>query len=74
MYVVLLTIALLTGYHHTTKHTCPDLVCVAYLMVAGNESGRLERVRVLRARDAEGFLPGSGQRTIFPPVLDLRFQ
>lgn len=67
-YTVFLTILLASGHPHTTQHACPDLVCVAYLVVAGNEGRGLARVRVVRG-DA-GPLPGSGKRTIFPPFLD----
>lgn len=71
MYAVIITLLLVSGQPHTFKVDCADLTCVAYVMVASNEGGNLSRVRVTRAEG--GFLPGSGKRTIFPPLLDLHY-
>lgn len=69
MYGVILSILLASGVHETT-HSCPDLVCVAYMMTAAHDSPGLARIRVMRGKVK--LLP-SGY-TIFPPLLDEQYQ
>jgi hypothetical protein len=71
MYAVLVTILLTSGQPHTYAVPCPDLTCVAYVMVAANEGGGLSRVRVTRG--SPGTLPGGGKRTIFPAWIDYSY-
>lgn len=70
MYAVLLTILLTTGAPSTIKIECPDLLCVAYVMVAANEGKSLARVQVLRS-DAN-LAPG-GRWSWTPPLFDLQY-
>jgi len=66
IYTLLLTFYLGAGDPVVKAQPCPDLTCVAYVMVAATESPALSRIRVFRGKPG---LLSSGM-TRFPPMLD----
>ena len=70
IYTVVLTFALMTGRVVEFKRTCPDLPCVAVMMVGAHESPSLARFRVFRGTPK--MLPGGG--SVFPPFVDHHLQ
>lgn len=69
IYAVVLTFALGSHVEDVTR-TCPDLLCVAAVMVRAPEIAGLSRIRVFRG--APGLLSVSGL-SVFPPILDERY-
>lgn len=70
-YVLLLTFALGNSHADFRSLTCGSWACVENIMSQAHSSQALTRLRVFdRPRVEHKF----GEATVFPPLLDLRFQ
>lgn len=69
-YVLLLTFALGNSQSEDRSLTCASRTCVAHIINQASQSPAVSRLRVFLDKP----VLMSGGSTVFPPILDLRFQ